>query len=229
MIVGGQDRLDEEVDRMALEVRRDVADPQPPLGRAIVARAARLAAVSGSAWRWPQARCSANNVASVVGRMIVQRVKQVAVQFGFVWVRRDGLAMMRDRLVEPADGLQGTGQIAVGIGAGGIQFDGAAAADDGFVVAPSFGPNGAEIVVRDDVFGIEPDRLLRLGDRILPATLSMKGRRHAQMRRDARRIDEQRRAKMFEGFVNAPAIEQQHSQAVSRLDGGGIAGHGLAK
>ena len=90
VIVAGQQRQQEATDDMVPEVRRNVADPQPPVGRRVVV-------VAGN--EGPE-------------RLGVQTVP-------FLGLAEDGRRVVAGMI------LQGTEQIAMGLGESGLRSDGA--------------------------------------------------------------------------------------------------------
>ncbi len=86
------------------EMGRDISDPQPPIGRAIV-RVGRIR--GGERIGMPSAPGAVlgKQRRRVIARMIVERVEQIAVQPGIVGCQLDGLAMRGDGFVQPAQRL----------------------------------------------------------------------------------------------------------------------------
>ena len=77
-----------------------------------------------------------------------------------------------DRLVEPAQGMQGDAQVAVGLGMVGIERDGAAEGGDRLVEPAHVGPGAAQVAVGPGRRGLERDGPAVGRDRLLePARL----------------------------------------------------------
>ena len=120
----GQDRLDEEVHGMALEMRRDVTDTQPAVGRAIIG----VRCAGGGervGMKLAPAAMLGQMAAGVAARVKVQRVNQVAVRPRVDRVESHGCLIFGDRFLQATKSAQGVGQVGVPQRRVGSEFDGA--------------------------------------------------------------------------------------------------------
>src|SRR5262249_40551937 len=156
------------------EVRRDVADPQSSLGGPLVGmrlnrNQQRIGVAAGpSEVLGEQGR-------GVDGPVIIQGVDQAAMLNRSLGKQFDGLAVMRDRLVESAQGLEGNSEIAVGGSECGTNLEGATAVVQRFIAAPLFAPRHAQVVECLDAFRIVSDRFFETSDGGVELPLRLKG------------------------------------------------------
>jgi hypothetical protein len=171
----GQDRLEEVPDGVLAQVRRDVADAQGTVGRAVVG----VRTGGRRQGRRVTLRPAAMLLEKLLRgrpRQVRQRQQQAAVKPGVVRQLGDDFAVQVDGLLGPPLLLKGQGEVVAGLGVGGAEAEGLAVMVLRLVEPPLLLAGVAQVVVGLGVVGPQTQGLPEVVRRLArPAQL---GQRH---------------------------------------------------
>ena len=122
------------------------------------------------------------------------------------------LAIHRERAGVIALTSEGAAEIAVGLGAVGLEPDRLAACGDGLVELPQISQDVAEVAVGQDVIGLEPDRLAVCGDGLVELSLARQDFAEAGVGQGVSGLDPDRLAAFGDGLVELPLLTQEDAE-----------------
>ena len=166
VVVRGQDRLDEEIDGVLVKVRRDIADPQSSIGRAVV-----LVRRGSTRQRLGVSLAPfhvlVEQLLCVVSAHEVEGIQQVAVLHRIVRPQCQRLAITLDGFFGPALRVQGDGHVSEQRAAGRAQLESVAAEFQRRVGLAGLVVDDGQARVGLGIVGLQPQGFLKRRHRLI--------------------------------------------------------------